>query len=217
MKERDDFIELLEKRNTCFMNENGLFAKNTKIILDEKQGKPFINKKTGIIAVLSSTGKGKMISNTAVEKSVRNGFTIRQHNECASKIDKLFEYATPFSISKDNKGSIDIKSIKRFISPIIIRKENGGTYDACCFITVKESVEDNKFKHKLYSVEEIKIEQVSLKGAELTNGELIHTPLALTNIIRQEIKIIKKFDKEFNFNEILRTEQNNEEDKGLER
>ena len=131
----------------------GLSHDEAKSRLDELRGKEYKNVQSGIVARLSANGAGKLISNAAVAKTLKNGFTAQQHNELAANIDKLFAEAVLVESRPDRDGDVNVKSIKRFAAPVSIEGS-----EAAAWITVKESVEHG---HRIYSVEGIKITALS--------------------------------------------------------
>ncbi len=133
--------------------EKGIRRREASEILAGLRGQSYTNHSTGIVARLASRGAGKLVSDEAVEKTSRNGFTRGQHYALASKIDTLFENAVLIEDRPDRDGDVNIKSIKRFAHPVTI-----GTTDAVAWITVKEST---KHGNRIYSVEGIKIAALS--------------------------------------------------------
>ena len=113
--------------------------------LREIQGKEIVNKETGIPAVLNAKGINKMLSNAAVAKSRKNGYTQAQHLEAVENIKTLYENATLTETAEDKNGSPNIASIKRFSVDTVVGNEK-----AHAKITVKESVLHG---HRIYSVE----------------------------------------------------------------
>ena len=111
--------------------------------LREIQGQEIINKETGIPAILNAKGINKMLSNAAVAKSQKNGYTQAQHLAAAENIKELYENAT--LTAADKKGDSNIASIKRFSVDTVVDNEK-----AHAKITVKESVLHG---HRIYSVE----------------------------------------------------------------
>ena len=124
-----------------------------KAAIDTLKGKSYTNRETGISARLSSTGAGKLIGNAATGKTQANGFSKEQHNALAAMIDELFENAYFVSSKPNDDGDKNIASIKRFVCPVTVADTEAGAY-----ITIKESVQHG---HRIYSVEGIKIEELS--------------------------------------------------------
>ena len=137
------------KMSVARVGEEGMKRSEAVAALNALKGGEFTNRSTGILARLSSTGAGKLISNAAVAKSIANGFTARQHNALAARIDALYENAILAEERPDLRGDVNIKSIRRFVCPVMFGKTEAGAY-----ITVKESVEHG---NRIYSVEGIKI------------------------------------------------------------
>ena len=132
-------------------------------ILKNLQGKDFVNKETGVVARVSNTSRGKLISNKAADKSVANGFTREQHNTAAANIGDLFERAHLFFEGADKNAEKELKSIKRFASLIVL---DGVLAEAD--ILAKESVSAG---HRLYTVELQEIKMPPERGLKSINGE----------------------------------------------
>ena len=180
--------ERRDRLETYTMSKEGITLSEATEIIKANKGDTFTNKLTGDEAVLSNSGANKIISNKAVEKSVNNGFSKKQHNEVASKVGKLYKYAYLFDKSEDRDQDANILSIKRFVAPIIINDKVAGAY-----ITVKEIVpnKQNKHKHSIYSVEEIKLGQLLNLGKQLGNQANTYSITALINIIEKEVEKVK--------------------------
>lgn len=131
--------------------------------LKSLQGKDLSNRETGIVARISNTGRGKLISNKAADKSIANGFTREQHNTAAANIGDLFERAHLFFEGMDKNAEKELKSIKRFASLIFL---DGVLAEAS--ILVKESVSAG---HRLYTVELQEIKMPPERGLKSINGE----------------------------------------------
>ena len=140
-------------RHSVTISPNGMSRWEATASLDTLKGGNFFNAETRIFARLSSTGAGKLVSNAAAFKTERNGFTKKQHNALAARIDELFYRAHLIEDRADRDGDVNIKSIKRFVCPVQIGDEEAGAY-----ITVKESVEHG---HRIYSVEGMKMAALS--------------------------------------------------------
>ncbi len=120
------------KTHTDFVREKLQAMKNIGIV----------NKETGISASFGTVGINKMISNTAVGKSKRNGFSRDEHLDAVENIKVLFENASLREVQEDKNHASSLRSIKRFVSGIDASKE--------ALITVKESVIEG---HHIYSLE----------------------------------------------------------------
>ena len=129
--------------------------------LKQFAGKVITNKATGIKAVFNTDQINKMVSNTAVNKSLRNGYSQDQHLEAARNIRQLFEDSYLSSTDPDKNNDQNIKSIKRFKVDTTVEGEN-----ATALITVKESVQHG---HRIYSVELEKLEKPVEKGERAGN------------------------------------------------
>jgi hypothetical protein len=99
-----------------------------------------------------------LVSNTAANKSIKNGFTRRQHFAAVSDIDNLFRNSTRIETRPDRNGDANIVALHRFAAPLF--------EDNVAYITVKESVEHGK---KIYTVELIEMERL---GGEMKETDL---------------------------------------------
>ena len=123
-------------------------------------GKPITNKATGIIATIGTRGINEMLSNSNVDKSIRNGYSQSQHLEAAANVKQLYEDASLTSIDPDRKKKKEgegLKSVKRFHC-----KTNVAGEDAVAKLTIKESFQHG---HKIYAIE---LEELN-KPTELKN------------------------------------------------
>lgn len=150
---------------------NGIARAEARASIAALHGKLFVNRETRIVARLSSSAKGKLISNKATGKSKANGFTREQHNAMAAAIDRLFEAAALKVSRPDKDGDANIISIKRFAANVRF-----GVQKAVAWITVKESKQHG---HHIYSVEAIKLEALGRK-VEVACASTPHAPSAST-------------------------------------
>ena len=136
--------------------------------LKKIQGEPIKNKETGIEAVVANTGRGKLLSNKAADKSIANGFTREQHNTAAANIKDLFERGKLFYEGSDKNAEKEVKSIKRFASLFAI---DGVLAEAD--ILVKETEQGG---NRIYTVELQEIKTPSERGTESINGGPVIEP-----------------------------------------
>ncbi|STQ85773.1 hypothetical protein LS73_008195 [Helicobacter muridarum] len=121
----------------------------TKEALETLLNKDIINNKTGLKAQVSSKSLAKMLSTTAINKSVANGFSELEHIQAVQNIQKLYENATLKETTKDKSGANNLL-IHRFNSPF---------NDNNVLITIKETTLGKTKGNKIYSVELELIEQ----------------------------------------------------------
>lgn len=145
--------------------EAGLPLADAREAIDAMRGMAFTNRSTGIAARLSSSAKGKLVSNKATGKSKANGFTREQHNAMAARVGRLFEIAQMVESRPDRAGDANILSIKRFAVNVFF-----GEKGAVAWITVKES---RQHGHHIYSVEAIKLETLD-RIVEVVSGNTPH-------------------------------------------
>ena len=137
--------------------------------IDAMRGKKFVNVSTGIAAQLSSSAKGKLVSNKATGKSTANGFTRNQHNVLAGNVGMLFETSRLVESRPDRSGDANVLSIKRFA-----REVRFGCQRAVAWMTIKES---RQHGHHIYSVEAIKVEALD-RIVEVVSGNTPHASSA---------------------------------------
>ena len=163
--------------------EGGLVLSQARVAIDAMRGKRFVNRKTGIVAQLSSSAKGKLISNKATGKSKSNGFTREQHNILAANVGALFEAARLIESRPDRTGDVNVISIKRFVQEVSF-----GNRKAVAWITIKESKQHG---HHIYSVEAIKVEALD-RIVEVVSGNTPHASSASThNIVSSYRNLVK--------------------------
>lgn len=166
---------------------DGLSLASARLAIDALRGKVFVNKETGICARLSSSAKGKLISNKATSKSKANGFTKEQHNIMAANVGRLFETARLIESRADRDRDVNIISIKRFA-----RLVEFGPTEAVAWITVKES---RQHGHHIYSVESIKVEALD-RIVEVASGS---TPHASSALVLRIVSFLRRFVKRVMF------------------
>ena len=169
---------------TLVLPEEGIALSQARATIDKMRGRVFDNVATGIQAQLSSSAKGKLISNKATAKSKANGFTSEQHNALAASVDEAYRIARLVSSRPDRAGDVNIVSIKRFVSPVRF-----GSKSAAAWITVKES---RQHGHHIYSVEAIKLETLDRK-VEVASGNTPHaSSVPMTRILAFLRRLVKR-------------------------
>jgi phage-related protein (TIGR01555 family) len=103
------------------------------------------NKETGIVAQINSDQRAKIVSNVAIEKSEKNGFTREQHYAVATIIDKLFNVAVKIKSAPDKEGDPNVKIIDRFAAPF-----KAGDAKGYARLLVKETLQHG---NKIYTLE----------------------------------------------------------------
>ena len=131
------------KTHTDYAREKLQAIKNTAIV----------NKATGISASFGVVGVNKMISNKAVGKSKRNGFTRDEHLDAVENIKALFENASLEEVQEEKNHASSLKSIQRHVATMDDMKE--------AFITVKEATVEG---HHIYSLELRKTKNAPSEG-----------------------------------------------------
>ena len=157
---------------TCRFPESGMSLADARAAIEMLRGQEFVNRATGITARLSSSAKGKLVSNKATGKSKANGFSREQHNVLAANVGLLFEAARLVESRPDRAKDANVISIKRFARNVFF-----GTREAVAWITIKES---RQHGHHIYSVEAIKVEALDRK-VEVVSGNTPHASSASTD------------------------------------
>lgn len=157
---------------TCRFPESGMSLADARAAIETLRGQEFVNRATGITARLSSSAKGKLVSNKATGKSKANGFSREQHNVLAANVGRLFEAARLVESRPDRAKDANVISIKRFARNVFF-----GTREAVAWITIKES---RQHGHHIYSVEAIKVEALDRK-VEVVSGNTPHASSASTD------------------------------------
>jgi hypothetical protein len=166
------------------------------------RGRDLFNMETGLSAQVNSTQSDKIISNAAVGKSEKNGFTRGQHYAVAAKIESLWTHATPAEAREGNKPD-DIAKIRRFVAPVVINGEV-----AYAWMTVKETkptekqrrVQGEDAARRIYSVElqELKTLRGMLDGPPPGTGDTSTSARSADEIIASlQAKIEQKEDAPF--------------------
>ena len=169
--------------DTFPLPKNGVTLAEARAAIERLRGKSFANKQTGIVAQLSSSAKGKLVSNKAAGKSRANGFTSEQHNALAANIDGIYADSDLVLSRPDRNSDANILSIKRFSTKVAF-----GDAEAAAWITVKES---RQHGHHIYSVEAIKLEALDRK-VEVVSGYTPHAPSASSpHIVAKAASLIK--------------------------
>ena len=163
--------------------ESGMPLPEARRAIDAMRGRRFANRATGIVAQLSSSAKGKLVSNKATGKSKTNGFTREQHNVLAANVGALFETARLVESRPDRAGDANVLSIKRFAQEVFL-----GTRKAVAWMTIKES---RQHGHHIYSVEAIKVEALD-RIVEVVSGNTPHASSASTEgMIASSVRLVK--------------------------
>ena len=167
----------------CRFPESGMSLADARAAIEALRGQEFVNRGTGIAARLSSSAKGKLVSNKATGKSTANGFSREQHNVLAANVGLLFEAARLVESRPDRANDANVISIKRFARNVFF-----GYVEAVAWITIKES---RQHGHHIYSVEAIKVEALDRK-VEVVSGNTPHASSASTgNKIASSEKAVK--------------------------
>jgi hypothetical protein len=118
-------------------------------------GKEITNKSDGFIATVSMSSVKKMLSKSAVSKSI----SPEAQAYAVANIDALFENSERLESKQDRAEDRNVKAIHRYYTPMYFNGE------VCAVkITVKELV--NSENNRIYSVESIDIKKASEQSVE---------------------------------------------------
>ncbi|WP_086253656.1 PBECR2 nuclease fold domain-containing protein [Campylobacter sp. P091] len=141
----------------------GKFRNNVKNILNKLIGIDITNKNDGRIAQVSKTNISKMISDKAIQKSLNNGFSAKEHFEAVESVEELYKNAIYKSSSDDIKNGDKALKIHRYEADF---KDN-----AKVLITLKESIDKNQ--NRIYTLEVDAVEsKLSTKAPENKHSAL---------------------------------------------
>jgi len=135
-----------------------------------------VTSKDGHEARLNRDSIGKMLSNSAVKKSVDNGFTSKQHFAVVSDIENVYSNSVKVSSSPDRHGYPDV-TIHRLAVPLHF--DNGAAY-----ITVKETLQGGNRVHSLELIEIGRLERtLGADGVDAGQPSVASRPNTSTNKI----------------------------------
>lgn len=136
----DNFTPKLDDKA---MNLTQLREQTKQYAQENLLNKDFTNKATNIIAQVSNKGLSKMMSEKAINKSVSNGFTTREHFIAINKLKEIFENSQLLNSYIDPRGKNNQTIIRRFNA--ILDKNTEAK------LLVKESLD--KDTNRIYTIE----------------------------------------------------------------
>lgn len=116
-----------------------------KEILKTLRNKDLVSRDENIVARISKEGRSKLVSDAALHKSQKNGFSIEEHYTAVANIKKLFEASVRSQVKEDKNK--EITAFESFSAPIMF--ENG---IAIATLSVKVTKEA-KTGRSIYSIE----------------------------------------------------------------
>lgn len=116
-----------------------------KEILETLRNKDLVSRDENIIARISKEGRSKLVSDAALHKSQKNGFSIEEHYTAVANIKKLFEHSVRSRVKEDKNK--EIEALENFSTPIMF--ESG---IAIATLSVKVTKEA-KTGRSIYSIE----------------------------------------------------------------
>ena len=156
-------ISLSKTDNGYYIAESN---KDVFTALNTVRSMNILNTSSGIEARISRDSIDELVSKRALNKSIKNGFTPKEHLSAAANIAELFRDGILVDEhedkKKDSNGFTNIKSIKIFETPFDFEGNK-----AVAHITVKESIQNG---HRIYSVELMEIKKPADMAGEPTQG-----------------------------------------------
>jgi hypothetical protein len=146
-KKRAEHIRQDVDLNKVAYNQKLLSRKEAEKIIAENKNKKITNKETSLNANYGSEGAGKLISQKAVNKSVKNGYTEEEHFTIASHIKEIFEESNLISIEPDRDFDINdnVKEVRRYATEFDLNGKKGFV-----LMTVKLNKDET---NKMYALE----------------------------------------------------------------
>jgi hypothetical protein len=147
-------------------------------LIKNNDNKPIVieNINNGEKASLSKNSINKLISSSAFEKSMSNGFTKEQHFAAVSEINDLYKNSVKVLERPDRDGDPNVKAIHKFVALLF---GNNAAY-----ITVKEATEQGK---RIYTVELMELGKLEGHLNEVKPKFLASNPTTSLPIINIQI------------------------------
>ena len=155
--EIDRFFKQMTGVERIADGETKILRRYVNTHLQDILGKPVTNKKTGMSATINRVQRDKLTSGKAVGKSIKNGFTPKEHFAAAANIKQLFENAVLLESRSDRNKDANIKAIHLFGVPVDFDGKEGAA-----FILVKESIQHGG---RIYTLE--------LSGIKKATGQYV--------------------------------------------
>lgn len=146
-KKRAEHIRQDMKLNKVEYSEELLSRKEAAEKIAEYKNVMLENIETGLKASYNNTGAGKLISQKAVDKSIKNGFSQEEHFTIASHIQEVFKNANLVSIEPDRDSDLNdnVTEVRRYAVEFNLNGKKG-----FALMTVKLNKDSTK---KLYALE----------------------------------------------------------------
>ena len=126
---------------------------DVKAVIKALQGKVLRSEEEGVEATFSHRGLGKVTSDGAVQKSIRNGFSVAEHFTAVANVEKLFTNSIKTNDrANDNK---ELAAIEHFSSLLVLNNQ-----PALVTFTIKVT---NNAGRKIYSIELMEMEKAGGK------------------------------------------------------
>lgn len=147
-----------EALKNAFLNEKDAdirqaYPQKTNVEVDaalkDIAGTDLVNRDSNDTAQVNANQARKLVSASAVEKSIKDGtFTRRQHLTAVANIKDLYENAVLIWEGKDEKNEDPNLVVRRFVAPIVFGSDIAGA-----LLTEKMSLNKNNNAKRIYSLE----------------------------------------------------------------
>lgn len=129
-----------------------------KEILKTLRNKDLVSRDENIVARISKEGRSKLVSDAALHKSQKNGFSIEEHYTAVANIKKLFEASVRSQVKEDKNK--EITAFESFSAPIMFEKGI-----AIATLSVKVTKEA-KTGRSIYSIELMELKKIGRHNSE---------------------------------------------------
>lgn len=170
----DDIARVLEMAT---MPRSAKTLAEARAIVRAFPDRDFVNSSTGLRATISLTNLTKMVSESAVRKSVSPAV----HAQAVANVDVLFERALHEGAYPDRHNDPNIAAIHRFYAPML---SDGGLLQVK--LTVKELKRADQ-GNRVYSVEAMEIQEPARNWKDSTVAEKLPTSFPHAGSFNQEI------------------------------
>ena len=178
-KKRAEHIRQDVKLNEVNYEEKLLSRNEAQEKIKQNEGKGIQNKETGITANYNSKGAGKLISQKAINKSIKNGFSTEEHFTIASHIKELFENANLVSTEPDRDSDLNdnVIEVRRYAIKFNLNGKSG-----FALMTIKLNKDETK---KIYALELDYLKKIKPATSGEVKDNSNHETLAIDKPRRQ--------------------------------
>ncbi len=176
LERKKEIIKRFEENEAIPLIKRAKDRKTAIENINSFQGKELTNKESGIKTKINRQQKDKLVSNRALGKSLKNGFTEEEHFSAVSNINVLYEGAFLWKKRGDRKGDVNVASMQEFYAPIDFDNGKKG----CALILLKESTEHGV---RLYTAE---LQEIKELRSIVNTLEEAYSPSQLNNSLTEK-------------------------------